>query len=94
MVHELQSVAWETWYQPSVMFIVMVFSYWRCLLGRDQRIACLVNSLSLYIFAKMALPEQVANIVDPTLLRQRDMGEASSSLNNTHDQSSPRTQTS
>lgn len=39
----------------------------------------------------MALPEQVANIVDPTLLQQCDMGEASSSLNNTHDQSSPRT---
>lgn len=48
------------------------------------------DGLSLHnVFAKMALPEQVATIVDPTLFQQGDMGEASSSLNNPQNQNSP-----
>ncbi|CAL5406899.1 unnamed protein product [Camellia sinensis] len=37
------------------------------------------DSLSLHNFAKMALPKQVASIVDPTLIQQREIGEGSSS---------------
>lgn len=37
----------------------------------------------------MALPNQVANIVDPILFQEHDMGQASSSLNNTSTQNSP-----
>lgn len=47
------------------------------------------GTMSLHSFAKMALPDQVATIVDPTFFQQQDMGEASSSLRNTPDQSSP-----
>ncbi|GMP87680.1 hypothetical protein CsSME_00039952 [Camellia sinensis var. sinensis] len=36
----------------------------------------------------MALPEQVTSIVDPTLFQRRQIGEASSSTNNTGNQSS------
>ncbi|CAL5403860.1 unnamed protein product [Camellia sinensis] len=45
-------------------------------------------SLSLHNFAKMALPEQVASVVDPTLIQQREIGEGSSSTKNTQNQSS------
>ncbi|XP_028052001.1 putative receptor-like protein kinase At3g47110 [Camellia sinensis] len=41
------------------------------------------EGLNLHNFAKMALPEQVARIVDPNLLQQRQEEEASSSDNNT-----------
>ncbi|CAL5343314.1 unnamed protein product [Camellia sinensis] len=46
------------------------------------------DSLSLHNFVKMALPEQVASIVDPTLIQQREIGEGSSSTENTQNQSS------
>ncbi|XP_028094594.1 probable LRR receptor-like serine/threonine-protein kinase At3g47570 [Camellia sinensis] len=46
------------------------------------------DSLSLHNFAKMALPEQVASVVDPTLIQQREIEEASSSTKNTRNQSS------
>ncbi|XP_028056139.1 probable LRR receptor-like serine/threonine-protein kinase At3g47570 [Camellia sinensis] len=46
------------------------------------------DSLSLHNFAKMALPEQVASVVDPTLIQQREIEEASSSTENTRNQSS------
>ncbi|KAL7191908.1 hypothetical protein ACSBR2_023894 [Camellia fascicularis] len=46
------------------------------------------DGLSLHSFVKMALPELVATVADPTLLQQREMGEASSSTNNTRNQSS------
>ncbi|CAL5342771.1 unnamed protein product [Camellia sinensis] len=46
------------------------------------------DSLSLHNFAKMALPEQVASVVDPTLIQQREIGEGSSSTENTQNQSS------
>ncbi|CAL5342995.1 unnamed protein product [Camellia sinensis] len=46
------------------------------------------DSLSLHNFAKMALPKQVASIVDPTLIQQREIGEGSSSTENTQNQSS------
>ncbi|KAL7252550.1 hypothetical protein ACSBR1_007168 [Camellia fascicularis] len=40
------------------------------------------EGLNLHNFAKMAFPEQVAQIVDPNLLQQRQEGEVSSSNNN------------
>ncbi|CAL5342784.1 unnamed protein product [Camellia sinensis] len=46
------------------------------------------DSLSLHNFAKMALPEQIASVVDPTLIQQREIGEGSSSTENTQNQSS------
>ncbi|CAL5342789.1 unnamed protein product [Camellia sinensis] len=46
------------------------------------------DSLSLHNFAKMALPEQVASVVNPTLIQQREIGEGSSSTENTQNQSS------
>ncbi|XP_028117411.1 putative receptor-like protein kinase At3g47110 [Camellia sinensis] len=46
------------------------------------------DSLSLHNFAKMALPEQVVSVVDPTLIQQREIGEGSSSVKNTQNQSS------
>ncbi|CAL5406703.1 unnamed protein product [Camellia sinensis] len=46
------------------------------------------DSLSLHNFAKMALPEQVVSIVDPTLIQQREIGEGSSSTEKTQNQSS------
>ncbi|CAL5327306.1 unnamed protein product [Camellia sinensis] len=46
------------------------------------------DGLSLHSFVKMALPELVATVADPTLLQQREMGVASSSTNNTRNQSS------
>ncbi|KAL7222792.1 hypothetical protein ACSBR1_024484 [Camellia fascicularis] len=46
------------------------------------------DGLSLHSFVQMALPELVATVADPTLLQQREMGEASSSTNNTRNQSS------
>ncbi|CAL5407160.1 unnamed protein product [Camellia sinensis] len=46
------------------------------------------DSLSLHNFVKMALPEQVASVVDPTLIQQREIGEGSSSTENTQNQSS------
>ncbi|XP_028055577.1 putative receptor-like protein kinase At3g47110 [Camellia sinensis] len=46
------------------------------------------DGLSLHSFVKMALPELVATVADPTLLQQREMGQASSSTNNTRNQSS------
>ncbi|KAL7204035.1 hypothetical protein ACSBR2_017156 [Camellia fascicularis] len=46
------------------------------------------DSLSLHNFVKMALPKQVANIVDITLFEQRGKGEASSSISNAWNQSS------
>ncbi|CAL5392972.1 unnamed protein product [Camellia sinensis] len=46
------------------------------------------DSLSLHNFAKMALPEQVASVVDPTLIQQREIGKGSSSTKNTQNQSS------
>ncbi|XP_058219591.1 probable LRR receptor-like serine/threonine-protein kinase At3g47570 [Rhododendron vialii] len=41
-----------------------------------------INGMSLHNFAKIALPEQVESIVDPTLLQQIEQGQASSSINN------------
>ncbi|XP_028055932.1 probable LRR receptor-like serine/threonine-protein kinase At3g47570 [Camellia sinensis] len=46
------------------------------------------DSLSLHNFAKMSLPEQVASVVDPTLIQQREIGEGSSSTENTQNRSS------
>ncbi|XP_028122773.1 probable LRR receptor-like serine/threonine-protein kinase At3g47570 [Camellia sinensis] len=46
------------------------------------------DSLSLHNFANMALPEQVASVVDPTLIQQREIGKGSSSTKNTQNQSS------
>ncbi|THF98621.1 hypothetical protein TEA_020689 [Camellia sinensis var. sinensis] len=45
------------------------------------------DNLSLHNFVKMALPEQVTSIVDPTLFQGREIGKASSSTNNTRNQS-------
>ena len=45
------------------------------------------DNLSLHNFVKMALPEQVTSIVDLTLFQRREIGEASSSTNNTRNQS-------
>ncbi|CAL5373615.1 unnamed protein product [Camellia sinensis] len=45
------------------------------------------DSLSLHNFAKMALPKQVAKVVDRTLIQQREIGEGSSSTENTQNQS-------
>lgn len=47
-----------------------------------------IDSLTLYDFVKMSLSEKIVEIVDPTMLQQRDMGEASSSTNNNQSQSS------
>ena len=43
------------------------------------------DNLSLHNFVKMALPEQVTSIVDPTLFQRRLIGEASSSTKNTRE---------
>ncbi|XP_058219481.1 probable LRR receptor-like serine/threonine-protein kinase At3g47570 [Rhododendron vialii] len=40
------------------------------------------GSLTLHNFVEMAMAEQVANVIDPTLFQQAVMGEASSSINN------------
>ncbi|XP_058217300.1 probable LRR receptor-like serine/threonine-protein kinase At3g47570 [Rhododendron vialii] len=69
-----------------------VYSYGILLLemftGKRPTDSMFSGTMSLHSFAKMALPDQVATIVDPTLFQQRDMGEASSSLY-TPDRSSP-----
>ncbi|GFS33990.1 leucine-rich repeat protein kinase family protein [Actinidia rufa] len=41
------------------------------------------DNVSLHNFAKMALPEYIASIVDPTLFQRKEKGEASSSINDT-----------
>ncbi|CAL5403846.1 unnamed protein product [Camellia sinensis] len=46
------------------------------------------DGLSLHNCAKMALPEQVASVVDPTLIQQKEIGEGSSSTKNTQNHSS------
>ncbi|XP_058219483.1 probable LRR receptor-like serine/threonine-protein kinase At3g47570 isoform X2 [Rhododendron vialii] len=43
--------------------------------------------LTLHNFVEMAMAEQVANIVDPTLFQQVVVGEASSSINSSHNHS-------
>lgn len=45
------------------------------------------DNLSLHNFAKMALPEQVASVVDPTLFHEMEKGEAASSVENAQIQS-------
>lgn len=40
------------------------------------------DTLTLHNFFKMCLPEKIAEIVDATLFQQREMGEASSSIDN------------
>ncbi|XP_058217505.1 receptor kinase-like protein Xa21 [Rhododendron vialii] len=45
------------------------------------------DGMTIHNFAKIALPEQVESIVDPTLLQQREQGQASSSINNGWSQS-------
>lgn len=45
------------------------------------------DNLSLRNYAKMALPEQVASVVDPTLFHEREKGEAASSVKNAQIQS-------
>ncbi|CAL5342772.1 unnamed protein product [Camellia sinensis] len=46
------------------------------------------DSLNLHNFVNMVLPEEVVSIVDRTLVQQREMGKASTSINNTQNQSS------
>ncbi|KAL7234000.1 hypothetical protein ACSBR1_017576 [Camellia fascicularis] len=41
------------------------------------------DGLGIHDYVKMALPEEIQSIVDPTLFQQRENGEASSSINNT-----------
>ncbi|KAI8006515.1 putative LRR receptor-like serine/threonine-protein kinase [Camellia lanceoleosa] len=69
-----------------------VYSYGILLLemftGKRPTDNMLNANLSLHNFAKMALPEQVASVVDPTLIQQREIGEGSSSTKNTQNQSS------
>ncbi|KAI8554291.1 hypothetical protein RHMOL_Rhmol05G0087100 [Rhododendron molle] len=55
--------------------------------GKRPTDAMFEGSLTLHNFVKMAMAEQVANIVDPTLFQQLVMGEASSSINNSQNQS-------
>ncbi|KAL7202455.1 hypothetical protein ACSBR1_034013 [Camellia fascicularis] len=45
------------------------------------------HTLSIHNFAKVALPEQVLSIADPSLLHQSVKGEASSSTNNAQNHS-------
>ncbi|XP_058219590.1 probable LRR receptor-like serine/threonine-protein kinase At3g47570 [Rhododendron vialii] len=45
------------------------------------------DGTTLHNFAKIALPEQIESIVDPTLLQQREQGQASLSIKNGRSQS-------
>ncbi|KAI8551310.1 hypothetical protein RHMOL_Rhmol06G0176100 [Rhododendron molle] len=45
------------------------------------------GSLTLHNFVEMAMAEQVANVIDPTLFQQAVMGEASSSINSSQNHS-------
>ncbi|KAI8540154.1 hypothetical protein RHMOL_Rhmol09G0240100 [Rhododendron molle] len=69
-----------------------VYSYGILLLEmftRKRPTDCMfIDSLTLHDFVKMSLPEKIVEIVDPTMLQQREMGEASSSTNNNQSQSS------
>ncbi|KAI8551370.1 hypothetical protein RHMOL_Rhmol06G0180600 [Rhododendron molle] len=72
-----------------------VYSYGILLLemftGKRPTDSMFLDSLTLHNFAKMALHEQVANIADPTLFQQSEMGEASSSIKTAWNHSSSST---
>ncbi|XP_058217497.1 probable LRR receptor-like serine/threonine-protein kinase At3g47570 [Rhododendron vialii] len=69
-----------------------VYSYGILLLemftGKRPTDGMFSDSLTLHNFVKMSLPEKIAEIVDATLFQQREMGEASSSIDNNQSQSS------
>ncbi|XP_058214020.1 putative receptor-like protein kinase At3g47110 isoform X5 [Rhododendron vialii] len=55
--------------------------------GKRPTDAMFEGSLTLHNFVKMAMAEQVTNIADPTLFQQVVMGEKSSSINSSQNQS-------
>ncbi|KAI8540155.1 hypothetical protein RHMOL_Rhmol09G0240200 [Rhododendron molle] len=69
-----------------------VYSYGILLLemftGKRPTDGIFSGSLTLHDFVKMSLPERIAEIVDPTLFQQREMADASSSIDDNQSQSS------
>ncbi|KAI8551303.1 hypothetical protein RHMOL_Rhmol06G0175400 [Rhododendron molle] len=55
--------------------------------GKRPTDTMFTGSLTLHNFVEMTMAEQVANIVDQTLFQQVVMGEASSSINSSQNQS-------
>lgn len=70
-----------------------VYSYGILLLemftGKRATDGMFSDNLTLHNFVKMSLPEKIAEIVDPTLFQQREMEQASSSMNNNESHSFP-----
>jgi len=71
----LQSMDWETRFQPKVMSIAMVYYCWRCLQEKKPTDSEFGEDFSLHTYVKMAVPDQVANIVDTYLLQEEDGNE-------------------